>query len=78
MCSYTDSRGDDNYNIDLSNSRSKTTIEYIVNQGGISSDRLTGEGYGETQLTNQCSNSVKCTKEEHQANRRSEFIIVEN
>ncbi len=76
--SHTDSRGDDNYNIDLSNSRSKSTIEYIVKQGGISSDRLTGEGYGETQLTNKCSNDVKCSKEQHQENRRSEFIILEN
>ncbi|WP_338357350.1 OmpA family protein [Yeosuana marina] len=76
--SHTDSRGDDNYNIDLSKSRSKSTIEYIVNQGGISSDRVTGEGYGETQLTNNCSNDVKCSREQHQANRRSEFIIIEN
>jgi hypothetical protein len=25
---------------------------------------------------NHCGNGVKCTEEEHQANRRSEFIIV--
>ncbi len=76
--SHTDSRGEDSYNIDLSNLRSKSTIEYIVNQGGISSDRLTGEGYGETQLTNNCSNDVKCSSEQHQENRRSEFIIIAN
>ena len=49
---------------------------------GISSRRITGKGFGETQLTNDCidndrhTNRVKCTKKEHQANRRTEFVIV--
>ena len=76
--SHTDSRGKDAYNFALSNKRNKSTREYIINIGGISADSLSGKGYGETQLTNHCSNSVKCSKEEHQANRRSEFIIIEN
>ncbi|WP_299430314.1 hypothetical protein [uncultured Maribacter sp.] len=33
-------------------------------------------GFGETKLTNEYSNEVICSKEKHQANRRSEFIIV--
>jgi hypothetical protein len=37
---------------------------------------LTGKGYGETQLVNKCADGVKCSEEEHQANRRSEFIIM--
>ncbi|MCX7550538.1 OmpA family protein [Xanthomarina sp. F2636L] len=76
--SHTDSRGNDSYNLALSNRRNKSTKEYLINIGGISEDRLSGKGYGETQLTNKCSNGVKCSKEEHQANRRSEFIITEN
>ncbi len=75
--SHTDSRGRDAYNLDLSQRRNTSTINYIIQQGGISSSRLTGRGYGETQLLNRCSNGVKCSKEEHQLNRRSEFIIVE-
>ena len=75
--SHTDSRANDNYNMDLSNRRAQSTIDYIVNVGGISKDRLTGKGYGETQLVNRCSNGVKCSETEHQLNRRSEFIIVE-
>ena len=73
--SHTDSRGNDAYNLALSERRNKSTINYIVEQGGISRDRLTGRGYGETQLLNKCSNGVKCTEEEHQLNRRSEFIV---
>ncbi|WP_281847729.1 OmpA family protein [Olleya namhaensis] len=74
--SHTDSRNTDQYNIDLSDRRAKSTIEYLVTVGGISRARLTGQGYGETQLRNKCSDGVKCSESEHQLNRRSEFIIV--
>ncbi|MEA9414242.1 OmpA family protein [Flavobacterium sp. PL02] len=74
--SHTDSRGKNNYNLKLSKNRAKTTIDYIVNEGGISRDRIWGDGYGETQLINKCSDGVKCTEAEHELNRRSEFIII--
>ena len=73
--SHTDSRASDEYNLRLSDRRAKSTLEWIVKQG-IERKRLTAKGYGETQLVNGCSNGVPCTEEEHQANRRSEFIIV--
>ncbi|SFS54727.1 OmpA family protein [Lutibacter maritimus] len=76
MESHTDSRADDQYNIDLSNRRAKSTYEYIISRG-IDPARITKyEGFGETQLVNKCSNGVKCTEAEHQLNRRTEFIIV--
>ena len=74
--SHTDSRADDNYNVSLSNRRVRATIEYIV-ANGISRSRLTGRGYGERELVNGCSNGITCSEDEHQRNRRSEFIIVE-
>jgi len=73
---HTDSRGSDKYNLALSERRAKSTIKWIVSHG-INKNRITGKGYGETQLVNGCSNGVPCTEEEHQANRRSEFIIVQ-
>ena len=73
--SHTDSRGNDAYNMALSERRNKSTIDYIVEKGGIERDRLTGRGYGESQLLNECSNGVPCTEEQHQLNRRSEFIV---
>ncbi|MCC1485123.1 OmpA family protein [Winogradskyella immobilis] len=76
--SHTDSRGRDAYNLALSERRNKSTKDYILTAGKISIDRITGKGYGETQLKNKCKNGVKCTKEEHQLNRRSEFIVIEN
>lgn len=75
--SHTDSRGRDSYNLSLSDRRNKSTIKYLIERG-INASRLTGRGYGETQLLNKCSNGVKCTDAEHQLNRRSEFIVIEN
>ena len=73
--SHTDSRGADSYNLKLSDRRAKSTLEWIVKQG-IDRKRLKAKGYGETRLVNGCSNGVPCTEEEHQENRRSEFIVV--
>ena len=73
--SHTDSRGADSYNLKLSDRRAKATLEWIVKQG-IDRKRLKAKGYGETRLLNGCSNGVPCTEEEHQENRRSEFIVV--
>lgn len=72
---HTDSRGKDAYNLSLSNRRAKATVRWIINQG-IEAQRITGKGYGETQLLNSCSNGVPCSTKEHQVNRRSEFIIL--
>lgn len=73
--SHTDSRSSDAYNMALSDRRAKSTVAYIIS-AGIDAGRITGRGYGESQLTNRCSNGVPCSEDEHQLNRRSEFIIV--
>lgn len=73
--SHTDSRGIDIYNLDLSQRRARSVVNYLVSRG-ISRSRLTAKGYGETQLLNRCANGVKCTAAEHQANRRTEFKIL--
>ncbi len=73
--SHTDSRANDQYNQELSLRRAKATLKYMVEKG-ISKERLTFKGFGETQLTNECANSIPCSKEKHQNNRRSEFIVI--
>jgi outer membrane protein OmpA-like peptidoglycan-associated protein/tetratricopeptide (TPR) repeat protein len=73
--SHTDSRQTAKYNDKLSENRAKATVEWLV-KNGVNSVRLIGKGYGETRLLNHCSDGIKCTEEEHQINRRSEFIIV--
>lgn len=73
--SHTDSRGIEGYNLWLSDRRAKSTVNYIISKG-IDPTRITGKGYGETQLINQCSDGVKCTEAEHAKNRRTEFVII--
>jgi outer membrane protein OmpA-like peptidoglycan-associated protein/tetratricopeptide (TPR) repeat protein len=73
--SHTDSRQTTQYNAILSDKRAKATMAWLV-KNGIKATRLTGKGYGESQLVNKCADGVVCKEAEHQANRRSEFIIV--
>lgn len=73
---HTDSRGSDSYNLQLSKKRAKAVVDYLTNKG-ISADRLKWEGYGETELVNDCSNGVQCSEEQHQMNRRTEFKVLE-
>ena len=74
--SHTDSRAPDNYNMNLSNKRSQSTINHIISKG-IDPSRISGKGYGETQILNKCKNGVKCTHAEHEMNRRTEFVIID-
>ena len=73
--SHTDSRGLPGYNLWLSDRRAKSTVSYIIERG-IDASRITGKGYGETSLINQCSEGVECTDAQHAANRRTEFVII--
>ncbi|RDI49470.1 OmpA family protein [Flavobacterium glaciei] len=77
--SHTDCRQTVAYNQALSDRRAKSTKAWLI-KNGIAANRLTAKGYGESQLVNDCgcepTNKSNCTEEQHQANRRSEFIIV--
>jgi outer membrane protein OmpA-like peptidoglycan-associated protein/tetratricopeptide (TPR) repeat protein len=73
--SHTDSRQTAQYNQSLSDKRARSTMVWLIRKG-IKPNRLTGKGYGETQLVNNCADGVDCTEAQHQLNRRSEFIIV--
>jgi len=70
--SHTDNRGGDKYNMNLSDRRAKSTVQYVISKG-IAKERITGQGFGETEPKVDCK---KCTEEEHAQNRRSEFLIV--
>ncbi|WP_452225332.1 OmpA family protein, partial [Lacinutrix chionoecetis] len=71
--SHTDIRGSDSYNDRLSDRRAKTTVQYVISKG-IDASRISGAGKGERELAVDCGNN--CTDEQHQLNRRSEFIIT--
>ena len=75
MESHTDSRNTKAYNLQLSQRRAKATMQYLIDHG-IDPYRLKAKGFGESRLVNKCSDGVKCTEEEHQMNRRTEFVII--
>lgn len=73
--SHTDARGIEGYNIWLSTRRASSTVNYIIDKG-IDASRITGKGYGESQLINECADGVDCTEAQHAMNRRTEFVII--
>ncbi len=75
LASHTDARASSKYNEKLSQNRANAAVQYIVSQG-IASSRLVAQGYGERSLKNRCADSVDCTEEEHQRNRRTEIKIL--
>ncbi len=77
IMSHTDSRGNDDFNMSLSQQRANSVVNYLVSKG-ISRSRLSAKGYGETRLVNRCSNGVECTEAQHQKNRRTEFRVLSN
>ncbi len=75
LSSHTDSRSSDEYNMELSQRRADTAVQYLISQG-IDEKRLIAKGYGESKLINKCADGIDCTEEEHQQNRRTEIKIL--
>lgn len=73
--SHTDSKGTSSYNLELSEKRAKAVYDYLV-ANGVSKYRLKYKGYGETMLLNHCKDGVRCSDEEHQVNRRTDFKVI--
>lgn len=79
LSSYADCRANEAYNQNLSEKRAKATADYI--KARITKpERISGKGYGESKPINGCAcedTAVStCSEDQHQLNRRSEFIIV--
>lgn len=72
---HTDSRGNKNYNQNLSQERAQSVVNYLITRQ-IPSQRLLAKGYGESLLVNDCFDGADCTEEEHQQNRRTTFKVV--
>lgn len=73
VVSHTDCRGEDHYNLNLSQKRAQSAVSYLINKG-IPSNRLQSNGVGELDPAISCNCST-CTEEEHQKNRRTTFRI---
>ncbi|REG87525.1 OmpA family protein [Winogradskyella sediminis] len=73
--SHTDSKGNADYNLKLSERRAQSTMQYVISKG-ISKDRLSAKGMGATAPKIDCKSN--CTEAEDAQNRRSEFLIVKD
>jgi peptidoglycan-associated lipoprotein len=73
--SHTDCRGQENYNENLSQKRAESAVNFLISKG-IAPTRLVAKGYGEGAPAVSC-NCAKCTEDEHQANRRTTFKVIE-
>jgi outer membrane protein OmpA-like peptidoglycan-associated protein len=72
IISHTDSQRDDASNLVLSEKRANVVADYFI-KNGISKNRISAIGKGETQIRNRCFNSIACINKEHGYNRRTEF-----
>ena len=70
----TDSRGSKTYNLRLSEKRSASALNYLIEKG-VDATRITTVNHGELNLVNQCGDGVDCSNEDHAKNRRVDILI---
>lgn len=71
VAGHTDDKGDDAYNLELSQKRVDAVVAFLVRQG-VDASRLTAKGYGETKP--RVPNNSEANRAE---NRRVEFLILD-
>lgn len=82
LSSHTDSRGSEQYNLNLSQKRAESCVNYLINEKGIPKERIGAKGYGESKPLEDCSKHPECPQDQsgdcpcHQLNRRTEFKII--
>ena len=70
---HTDTKGEAQYNLKLSQERAQSAYQYILNHG-INPSRLSAKGYGESDPLVPCEED--CNKDQDEINRRCEIVIV--
>jgi outer membrane protein OmpA-like peptidoglycan-associated protein len=76
IASHTDSKGNDSYNMKLSQKRAESVVSYLISKG-VASERLKAKGYGETKPVAPNENPDGSDNPENRAlNRRTDFKIV--
>ena len=73
--SHTDCRGNNKFNENLSQKRASSSRDFVI-ESGINAKRVSAKGYGESVPIIKCVTDDACSEEEHELNRRSEFVIT--
>lgn len=77
LSSHTDSKGTDKYNLELSQKRAESCVNYLIKEKGLPKQRITAKGYGETVPVAPNTNPDGSDNENGRAqNRRTEFKIT--
>jgi outer membrane protein OmpA-like peptidoglycan-associated protein len=82
LSSHTDTRGSDQYNLNLSQKRAESCVNYLISEKRIPKERITAKGYGETKVLDDCNKYNECPQDQsgdcpcHQLNRRTEFKVT--
>ncbi len=71
---HSDMRGHKKYNQELSQKRANSVRFYLIDQG-IEGGRVTAVGYGESKPIIKCKTEEACSEEQHEINRRCEFVV---
>ncbi len=74
LSSHTDCRASEEYNLDLSQKRAQSAVDFLV-AAGIDAGRMVAVGFGESTPAIDCI-CEQCTEAQHQANRRTTFKIL--
>jgi peptidoglycan-associated lipoprotein len=78
---HTDNRGDDKSNMELSQARAQSCVDFLVKEKNINEKRLVAKGFGETKpvVTEDQIKKAKTEQEKealHAKNRRTEFRVL--
>ncbi|MDA0194067.1 MAG: OmpA family protein [Bacteroidetes bacterium] len=74
ISAHADSRGTEEYNLELSERRANNVLKYFL-ENNISSNRIIARGFGESLIINRCTDGINCHEEDHYKNRRAELKI---
>ncbi|MBK9399814.1 MAG: PD40 domain-containing protein [Bacteroidetes bacterium] len=77
LSSSTDSRATKEYNERLSQNRSKSARQYLIEKGVNPKQVARITWTGESVLVNDCGDEAPCSEEMHQLNRRTEIMVME-
>jgi len=69
---HSDNRGNALYNLKLSDKRAASAKSYLISKG-IKASRIASKGFGESTPLIDCKSA--CTEQDHEQNRRIEFVI---
>ncbi len=73
---HSDSRGNIDYNLTLSQKRAESIYKYLISKN-ISKNRILSYiGFGESKPINECEDGKDCSEDEYRINRRSSFVIM--